>query len=95
MMISTYTQIQVWPHRGPATWLSAVMVAASMGTALPALAAEPDLARAHQLTAGGKYQGACELPLPFEPAKLADPGFNRLLGEAALKAGAFCAAATR
>lgn len=58
-----------------------------MGAVFPALAAEPDLARARQLMAEGQYPSAFELLLPFEPAKLTDPGFNRLLGEAALKAG--------
>ena len=86
-MNPTYTPTQVWPHRVRAAWLRAVLVAASMGTALPALAAEPDLARARQLMAEGKYQGAYELLLPFEPAKVADPDFNRLMGEVALKAG--------
>ncbi len=35
----------------------------------------------------GKYQAAFDLLIPFELAKLADAGFNRMLGEAALRAG--------
>jgi tetratricopeptide (TPR) repeat protein len=49
-----------------------------------ALAADPDLVRARQQLAEGRYQEAFELLQSFEAASKGDADFNLLLGEAAL-----------
>jgi tetratricopeptide (TPR) repeat protein len=49
-----------------------------------ALAADPDLARARQQLADGRYQEVYDLLQPFEAASKGDVEFNLLLGEAAL-----------
>ncbi len=53
---------------------------------LPGIAAEPDLDQFRRLVADGNSQAAFDLLLPFESAKKTDAAFNRMLGEAALKA---------
>ena len=48
------------------------------------VAAAPDLERAKQLSATGRYQEVYDLLQPFEAASKSDVAFNLLLGEAAL-----------
>ncbi len=50
-----------------------------------AIAAEPDLERARQQLADGRYQEVYDLLQPFEAASKSDVAFNLLLGEAALR----------
>jgi tetratricopeptide (TPR) repeat protein len=50
-----------------------------------AQAAEPDLERARQQLADGRYQAVYDLLQPFEAASKSDVAFNLLLGEAALR----------
>jgi tetratricopeptide (TPR) repeat protein len=52
-----------------------------------AFAAEPDMARARQLLAEGRYQDLYALLQPFESSAQGDLAFNLLLGEAALRTG--------
>ncbi|HWS05266.1 MAG TPA: tetratricopeptide repeat protein [Burkholderiaceae bacterium] len=79
----------------PVPAMRAVIVTVFLvGSNIPALAADPDLAAAKQLMGEGRYQQAIDLLIPFEPARLADASFNRILGEAMLKAGRAAQAVT-
>jgi tetratricopeptide (TPR) repeat protein len=71
-----------WPARSTPWRLGLCVWLLCAGAA--AFAAGPDLARAGQLTAQGRYQEAYDLLLPFEAAAKDDAAFNLLLGEAAL-----------
>jgi tetratricopeptide (TPR) repeat protein len=65
-------------------WRAGVL-ALLLGAQGPALAADPDLARAQQLLGEGRYQDLYLLLQPFEADAKGDAAFNLLLGEAALR----------
>jgi tetratricopeptide (TPR) repeat protein len=66
------------------SYVAALVAALTFALAGVAAAVDPDLARAEQLVAAGKYQEAYDLLAPFQDARKGDAQYNYLLGRAAL-----------